>query len=80
MIIIHLNKYDKNKTHPLTYQVKLNSIQERYPNHSQIFTDRSKSNNGTGCGVVLHKDSLKKRLPKEASILSVEICAINFAL
>ena len=34
----------------------------------------------TVCGAVLHKKSLKKCLPKEASIFSAEIYAINLAL
>ena len=42
--------------------------------------DGSKSNNGNGCRTVLHKKTLKERLPKEASIFSAEICAINLAL
>ena len=31
VVILDLNKLPKNKTHPLTYQEKLNNIQERYP-------------------------------------------------
>ena len=80
VVILNLSKLPKNKTHPLTYQEKLNSIQERYPNHLHIFTDGSKSNNGTRCGAVLHKKTLKKCLPKWASIFSAEIYAINLAL
>ena len=55
VVVLDLNKLPKNKIHPLTYQEKLNNIQERYPNHLQIFTDGSKSKNGTRCGAVLHK-------------------------
>ena len=80
VIILDLNKLPKNKTHPLIYQEKLNNIQEIYPNYQHIYTDGSKSNFGTGCGAVLHKKSLKKCLPKEASIFSAEIYAINLAL
>ena len=76
---IDLNKLPKNKTHPLTYQEKLNNIQVRYPNHLHIFMDGSKSNNGTRSGAALHKKTLKKRLLKEAPIFSAEICAINLA-
>ena len=63
VVILDLNKPPKNKTHPLTYQVKLNNIQEIYPNHQHIFTDGSKSNYGTECGAVLHKEGLKKKPP-----------------
>ena len=78
VVILDLNRLPKNKTHPLTYKEKLNNIQEKYTNHLHIFTDISKNNNGTGCGAILHKKTLKKHLPKEASIFSAEICAINF--
>ena len=79
VVIVDLNKLPKNKTHPLLYQEKLN-IQEIYPNYQQNYTDGSKNNFGTGWGAVLHKKSLKKCLPKEASIFSAEIYAINLAL
>ena len=79
MVILFLNKLPKNKTHPLIYQEKLNNIQEIYPNYQHIFTDGSKSNYGTGYGAVLHKKTLKKCLPKEASIFSAEIYAIDLA-
>ena len=68
-VVIHdLNKLPKNKIHPLIYQEKLNNIQKKYPNHLDIFMDGSKNNNGTQCGAVLHKKTLKKSLSKEASI------------
>ena len=41
-VILDLNKFHKNKTHPPTYQETLNNIQERYANHFNIFTDGSK--------------------------------------
>ena len=37
VVILDLNKVPKNKTHPLTYQEKLNNIQERYLSHFHIF-------------------------------------------
>ena len=77
MVIFDLNKLPKNKAHLLTYQKKLNNIQERYPNHLHIFTDGSESDNGAGCGAVLHNKTLKERLPKEAAIFSAKICAMN---
>ena len=58
VVSLDLNKLPKNKSHPLTYQEKLNNIQERYPNHLHIFIDGSNSNNGTRCGAVLHKKTL----------------------
>ena len=80
VVILDLNKLPKNKTHSLIYREKLNNIQEIYPNYQHIFTDGSKSNYRTGCVAVLHKKALKKCLPKEASIFSAEIYAIDLAL
>ena len=80
VFILDLSKLPKKKTHPLTYQEKPNNIQERYPNHLHIFTDGSKSHNRTRFGAVLHTKTLKKCLPKVASIFSAEICAINLVL
>ena len=42
--------------------------------------DGSKSNDGTECGAILHQKTLKKHFPKEASIFSPKICAINLVL
>ena len=80
VIILDLDKLPKNKNHPLIYQEKLKNIQEIYPNYQHIFIDGSKSNFKTGCRAILHKKSLKKCLPNEASIFSTEIYAINLAL
>ena len=80
VVILDLNQLPKDKTHPLIYQEKLNNIQEICPNYQHIYTDGSKSNYGTGYEAVLHKKSLKKCLPKEASIFSAEIYAINLVL
>ena len=59
IVIIELNELPTIKNHPLIYQEKLNNIQGIYPNYQHIYTDGSKSNFGTGCGVVLHKKSMK---------------------
>ena len=79
-VILDLNKLSKKKTPPLIYQEKLHSIQDNLPNYLHIYTDGSKDNNGTGCGAVLNDKTMKQSLPKEASIFTAEICAINLAL
>ena len=67
-------------THPLIYQEKLHNIQDNLPNYLHIYTDGSKDNYGTGCGAVLNNKTMKQSLPKEASIFTAEICAINLQL
>ena len=79
-VILDLNKLSKKKTHPLIYQEKLHNIQDNLPNYLHIYTDSSKDNYGTGCGAVLNDKTMKQSLPKEASIFTAEICAINLAL
>ena len=78
-VILDLNKLSKKKTHPLIYQEKLHNIQDNLPNYLHIYTDGSKDNYGTGCGAVLNNKTMKQSLPKEASIFTAEICAINLA-
>ena len=79
VVILDLNKLTKNKTHPLIHQKKLYYIQEKYPNLLHIYTNGSKDNNGTRCRAVFNKKIMKKYLPKEASVFTTEICAINLA-
>ena len=79
-VILDLNKLSKKKTHPLIYQEKLHNIQDKLPNYLHIYTDGSKDNYGTGCRAVINNKTMKKSLPKEASIFTAEICAINLAL
>ena len=79
-VILDLNKLSKKKTHPLIDQEKLHNIQDNLPNYLHIYTDGSKDNYGTGCGAVLNDKTMKQSLPKEASIFTAEICAINLAL
>ena len=64
VVILDLNKLSKNKTHTLTYQEKLNNIQERFLKHLHIILDGSKSNTGTEGRVVLHKKTLKNATQK----------------
>ena len=79
-VILDLNKLSKKKTHPLIYQEKLHNIQDNLPNYLHIYTDGSKDNNGTGCVAVLNIKTMKQSLPKEASIFTAKICALNLAL
>ena len=79
-VILDLNKLSKKKTYPLIYQEKLHNIQDNLPNYLHIYTDGSKDNNGTGYGAVLNNKTMKQSLPKEASIFTVKIYAINLAL
>ena len=76
VVILDLNKLPKNKNHSLTYSVKLN-IQEKYS--YKLHISRMVPKVTTELNVEKHW-ILKKHLPKEASVLTVEICTINLAL
>ncbi|XP_076043779.1 uncharacterized protein LOC143026881 [Oratosquilla oratoria] len=48
--------------------------------HTKIYTDGSKSNNGVGYAVIHDDTSYSSKLPDSASIFTAEITAINHAL
>ena len=75
--ILQLSELPKTKTHLSTYIEKFHTILLHHPDHQYIFTDGSKDSNKTACAVVLNKTVLKKGLPKESSIFTAEICAID---
>ena len=79
-VIFDLSKLPKMYTHLATYQEKTQNIMEQYPNHSYVFTDRSKDNDKTVSAAVLNQKNAKRGLPKETSIFSEEVYAIGLAL
>ena len=46
-VILDLSKLSKMNTHLAIYQGKFQNTMEQYPNHSYVFTDRSKNNDKT---------------------------------
>lgn len=80
-INLSLCNYNKGKTHPITFKEKFEEIIEKFPEHTHIYTDGSKQNNTTTSAAIINKETRKtKRLPKNSSIFSAEIYAINLAL
>ena len=80
-INLELAKLPKTKTHPITYQEKLIKIQNKFPDHYHIYTDRSKQGKKVGCAAISQKKKeTLKRLPNEASIYSAETTAIDLAM
>ena len=47
---------------------------------TQFYTDGSNDNDRVGCGLVIKNLSIKQRLPGNASLLPVEVTAIDLAL
>ena len=57
-----------------------NHIKKHYCNHKIFYTDGSKRDIGVGAAVVCPSSLLTASLPKESSILTAEIQAINMAI
>ena len=55
-------------------------IQSNFPNHIQIYTDASKSENGFGFAVVHNQTTIKHKLPTITNIFTVENYAILEAI
>ena len=78
-IISKLMSEGKN-THPAVLESLYSEISHSYPNHQQIFTDASKSEEGTGCAICTPEDKHLFKLPDIFSIFSGEAYAILQAL
>ena len=79
-MIFELNELPKTKTHPVTYQGKFRNILQHHLDQLYVFTDDSKDNDKTACAAALNKAIIKKALPTENSIFTVETRAIDIVL
>ena len=79
---LSLCKHNKKDTHPPNnIPRKIPKSQRKIPNDIHIFTDGSKQNNATiSAAIINRKIQIKKHLPRETSIFSAEVYAINLAL
>ena len=55
-------------------------LAQRYQDHTHIYTDGSKTQNGTGYAIVVEHSIIKVKLHPDTSILTVEINALKYAL
>ena len=55
-------------------------INDKYPNHVKIYTDGSRKNNKTGCGVRSEMSQVTCRLPDYSSIFTAEMHSIKIAI
>ena len=75
------NDFFIKQENPITFPEKFQKIKEKYPNYIHIFTDGSKQNNvTTSAAIINRKIQIKKHLPRETSIFSAEVYAVNLAL
>ena len=62
------------------YIQKFNEIKDEYSYYTAIYTDGSKDNDRVGCGLIINNLPIKQRLPRNASIFTAEVTAIDLAL
>ena len=59
------------------YIQNFNEIKDEYSYYTTIYTDGSKDNDRVGCGLIIDNLSIKQRLPRNASIFTAEVRAID---
>lgn len=77
---IRLSLLKKSSTHPYLIQSEFKLLLEGYQNRHFIYTDASKTPEGTGAAVITPDEKLSFRLPKSSSIQTGELLAILKAL
>ena len=70
----------KKDTPSHVYIQKFNETKDEYSYYTAIYTDGSKDNDRVGCGLIINNLSTKQRLPRNASIFTAEVTAIDLAL
>ena len=79
-LIVRLELAKLAKHTPITFQVKFLNIQNNFPDHHYIYTDRSKQGMKVGCADIFQNQELLKHLPNESSIYIAEVTAIDLAM
>ena len=78
--LLDLSVLAKKDTPSHVYIQKFNEIKDEYSYYTAVYTDGSKDNDRVGCGLILNNLSTKQRLPRNASIFTAEVTAIDLAL
>ena len=71
---IDLRKHDKKQTN--TFKSLFWKLFQRYQNHTHIYTDGSKIQNGTGYSIVFEHSTTEVKLHQDTSILTAELNAL----
>ena len=67
-----LRKHDKKQSNPNTFKSLFWKLFQRYQNHTHIYTDGSKIQNGTGYSIVFEHSTTEVKLHQGMSILTAE--------
>lgn len=76
----NLTHFKKNDTNPSLIVSHFKEILNKYPKHIQIYTDASRTEDGTGAAIVSPNSIRKYKLSKYTSIYTAELYAILQAL
>ena len=79
-VCLDLSVLAKKDTPSYVYIPKFNESKYEYSYYTVIYTDGSKDNDRVGCGLIINNLSIKPRLPRNASIFTAEVTAIDLAL
>ena len=75
-----LRKHNKKHSNPNIIKSLFWELSQRYQDHTHIYTDVSKTKNGTGYSIVFEHSTTKVKFHQDASILTGELNAIKHAL
>lgn len=75
-----LSIYKKEETPLILFKSIYNQILDKHNDYVHIYTDGSKSDDGTGCAIIMQNNTSLIKLPDEASIFSAELTAIHQAI
>ena len=75
-----MSSFCKSDTNPKVLTTLTKDILNKYQDYSYIYTDGSKSQLGTGFGVIMPQSTSKIKLPETTSIYIAELMAILHAL
>ena len=57
----------------MVFQGLFNDFQDKYFDHQFLYTNGSKDDHKVGCAVVSNVNTIKRRLPGQASIYTAEL-------
>ena len=75
-----LFKYDKKQIDHNTFKLMFYELVQRYQVHTHIYTDGSKTQNGTGYAIVVEHSIIKVKLHHDTSILTAKVNVLKHAL
>ena len=80
-IDLSLTEHSKKTTNPVILKAKFFELKHRYPNHSMLYTDGSKTDDAVAAAAIMQgQNGVQVRLPNQISIFTAELFALRLAL